>query len=86
MSISDFNIAMGFANPDGVQTNSYHTALLDIPSNFNANDAYSFLTQSRDHLYNPKTSKDLLVYEPALRYIHLFLAFSYSGRSDSSSV
>ncbi|KAH1082725.1 hypothetical protein J1N35_022486 [Gossypium stocksii] len=32
MSILDFNVAMGFANLDDVKTNSYHTALSDIPS------------------------------------------------------
>ncbi|KAH1038789.1 hypothetical protein J1N35_040532 [Gossypium stocksii] len=36
MSISDFNISMGFVDPDNIQTDSYHTALLDIPSNFDA--------------------------------------------------
>ena len=44
MSISDFNIAVGFVDLDDVQTNSYHTALLDIPSNFDANVAYSAFT------------------------------------------
>ncbi|KAK5803992.1 hypothetical protein PVK06_031641 [Gossypium arboreum] len=85
MSISDFNIAMGFIDPDNIQSDSYHTALLDIPSDFNAQDAYRVLTHS-NQLYNPKTTKDLLVHEPALRYIHRFLAFSFSVRNDSSSV
>ncbi|KAH1073556.1 hypothetical protein J1N35_025884 [Gossypium stocksii] len=63
---------MDFANPDGVQTNSYHTTLLDIPSNSDANDAYSSLNQSRDHLYNSKTSKDLSVHEPALSTLTMY--------------
>ncbi|KAH1084315.1 hypothetical protein J1N35_024076 [Gossypium stocksii] len=40
MSISDFNIAMGFVDPDNIQSDSYHTALLDVPSDFNAQNAY----------------------------------------------
>ncbi|KAK5839766.1 hypothetical protein PVK06_008603 [Gossypium arboreum] len=32
MSIFEFNIAMGFVDPDNIQTDSYHTTLLDIPS------------------------------------------------------
>lgn len=86
MLILDFNIAMGFVDPDDVQANSYHTILLDIPSNFDSNVDYSTLTQPRNHLYNPKTFKDLLVHESALRYIHRLLTFSYSCRNDSSSV
>lgn len=79
MSISDFNIATGFIDPNDVQIDSYHTILSDIPNDFNANVAYSTLTQFRNHHYNPKTSKDVLVHGPALRYIYWFLAFSYLG-------
>ncbi|KAK5826437.1 hypothetical protein PVK06_021356 [Gossypium arboreum] len=34
MSISDFNIVIAFTDPDDVQADSYHTALLDIPSEY----------------------------------------------------
>lgn len=56
MSISDFNVAMGFVDPDNIQSDSNHTALLDISSDFNAQDAYRVLTNS-NQLYNPKTTK-----------------------------
>ncbi|KAH1046948.1 hypothetical protein J1N35_037732, partial [Gossypium stocksii] len=69
LSISNFNAAMGFIDLDNIQFDSYHTALLDIPSDFNAQDAYHALNHS-NQLYNPKTTKDLLVHELALRYIH----------------
>ncbi|KAK5785010.1 hypothetical protein PVK06_039551 [Gossypium arboreum] len=78
MSIFDFNVAMGFVDPDNIQSDSFHTALLDILNDFNAQDDYRVLTNS-NQLYNPETTKYLLVHEPALRYIHRFLAFSFSG-------
>ncbi|KAH1030180.1 hypothetical protein J1N35_046192 [Gossypium stocksii] len=56
---------MGFAGPDNVQTDSYHTALLEKPSDSNADSAYSVLTNSTSRPYNTKTSKAFLVYELA---------------------
>ncbi|KAK5772351.1 hypothetical protein PVK06_048636 [Gossypium arboreum] len=74
---------MGFADPDNIQSGSYHIALLDIPSDSDADAAYSALTNSIFHTYNSKTSKALLVHESTLRYIHRFLVFSYSGCNET---
>lgn len=63
MSILNFNIAIGFVNPDDDQIDSYHTTLLEIPSDFDADSAYSVLTHSLYHTYNSKTSKALPMHE-----------------------
>ncbi|KAK5775800.1 hypothetical protein PVK06_043742 [Gossypium arboreum] len=54
---------MGFVDPDDVQLDLYHTALLEIPSDFDADSAYLVLTNSISQSYNSKTSKSLLVDE-----------------------
>ncbi|KAH1106372.1 hypothetical protein J1N35_010140 [Gossypium stocksii] len=54
MSISDFNVAMGFVDSDNIQSDSYHTALLDIPSNFNAQDAYCTRTARRNMVFRQR--------------------------------
>ncbi|KAL4284562.1 hypothetical protein GQ457_16G002080 [Hibiscus cannabinus] len=83
LSISEFNFFMGFVTD--VTDSSYLNAVLEIPQDFDADLAYESLTGLVGVSYDSRSTKGWKVYEPALRYIHRFLAYSFSGRNDTSS-
>jgi len=85
LSISEFNVALGFVKEDYLATDDYYDSFLDIPPNFDANEALALLTEMRQISYDPKRCKDIGIHSPALQYIHRFLAFNFLGRNDASA-
>ncbi|KAK8514697.1 hypothetical protein V6N12_057594 [Hibiscus sabdariffa] len=83
-SLADFNYSMGFVTD--VTEQSFLTALREIPVDFDADVAYAALTHLPNARFNAKQTKGWHIHDPALRYIHRFLAYNYSGRNDSSAV
>ncbi|KAK8519401.1 hypothetical protein V6N12_025440 [Hibiscus sabdariffa] len=83
-SLADFNYSMGFVTD--VTDQSFLTSLREIPVDFDADAAYATLTHLSNATYNAKSTKGWHIHDPALRYIHRFLAYSYFGRNDSSAV
>lgn len=55
-----------------------------IPKNFNLDDVWRELTHTP--LYKPSCSKSTHLRNPALRYLHRFMAHSIFGRGDSTGV
>ncbi|KAK9005314.1 hypothetical protein V6N11_042754 [Hibiscus sabdariffa] len=82
-SLADFNFSMGFVTD--VTDQFFLTALREIPANFDADSVYATLTNLPNAAYNAKNTKGWHIYDPALRYIHRFLAYNYSGRNDTSA-
>jgi len=70
LSISKFNVALGFVSEDYLATDDYYDSFLDIPPDFDANEALALLTEMRQISYDPKRCKDIGIHSPALRYIH----------------
>ncbi|KAK9030140.1 hypothetical protein V6N11_031571 [Hibiscus sabdariffa] len=64
---------------------SKSTSLREIPADFDVNTAYGRLTNLSNAAYNAKNTKGWHIHDPALRYIHRFLAYNYSGRNDTSA-
>ncbi|KAK8672557.1 hypothetical protein V6N13_110922 [Hibiscus sabdariffa] len=83
-SFADFNYSMGFVTD--VTDQSFLTSLREIPVDFDADAAYATLTHLPTATYNAKSTKGWHIHDLALRYIHWFLAYNYSGRNDSSTV
>ncbi|KAK8986213.1 hypothetical protein V6N11_082487 [Hibiscus sabdariffa] len=83
-SLADFNYSMGFVTD--VTDQAFLTSLREIPVDFDADVAYAALTHLPNARYNSKQTKGWHIHDPALRYIHRFLAYNYSGRNDSSAV
>ncbi|KAK8575129.1 hypothetical protein V6N12_062805 [Hibiscus sabdariffa] len=74
---------MGFVTD--ITDQSFLTSLHEIPTDFDANSAYAMLTNLPNATYNAKSTKGWHIHDPTLRYIHRFLAYSYSGRNDTSA-
>lgn len=70
-----------FSNSD-----MYYNSLLDIPSDFDVDATYLVLTNDPHHVYDFKRSKAIWLHDPKLEYIHHFLAFSFSGHIDASTI
>ncbi|KAK8671455.1 hypothetical protein V6N13_038051 [Hibiscus sabdariffa] len=83
LTTSDFNFLMGYVTD--VMDLNYLTALLEMSQDFDADLAYESLTGLAGASYNPRSTKGWKIQEPALRYIHRFLAYNFSGRNDTSS-
>ncbi|PIN01466.1 hypothetical protein CDL12_26022 [Handroanthus impetiginosus] len=58
----------------------------DFSADFEPISFYRSLAQNPSIRYNPSTSKDTYIIYPALKYVHRFLSFLFSGRKDSASV
>ena len=74
---------MGFISD--VADPNYLTSSLEIPHDFNNNHAYEGLVGIDAAEYDVKHTKGWRIHDPALRYIHRFLAYNYSGRNDTTS-
>ncbi|KAK9046298.1 hypothetical protein V6N11_052190 [Hibiscus sabdariffa] len=83
-SLADFNFSMGFVTD--VTDQSFLTSLREIPIDYNTDFSYATLTHLPNVIYNAKSTKGWHIHDPALRYIHRFLAYNYSGRNDTSAV
>ncbi|KAK8563908.1 hypothetical protein V6N12_036043 [Hibiscus sabdariffa] len=79
-SLANFNFSMGFVTD--VTDHSFLTALREIPADFDAHLAYQRFTTL---LNAARSTKGWHIHDPALRYIHWFLAYNYFGRNDTSA-
>jgi hypothetical protein len=86
LSINDFNAAMGFVNEEELGNDDYLAQLCDFDDHFDPLTVYRGMTNRSNISYDSGSSKDYYVHSPSLKYIHRFLAFSFSGRKDSPSV
>ena len=84
LSITEFNIAFGFITEEYAKSDEYLNSTCDFSENFEPVRLYRNLSTS-DH-YDPSKSKDSYLRDPVLKYIHRFLAFTFSGRKDSAGV
>lgn len=78
---------MGFITEEMAQSEDFSDYQLNPPRDFLRFTTFKKLTGGSDtKLYDPATSKDQLFVDPALIYIHRFLAYSFSGRPDTLAV
>ena len=83
LSITQFNLVLGFYTDEYVQTSEYLQSLCDFPADFDPQSV--FIEWSIGEPYDPSSSKDLGLKNPALKYIHRFLALTFSSRQHSSN-
>ncbi|XP_043809045.1 extensin-like [Manihot esculenta] len=74
-----FNKASERARLDRVSSTPYHPE-------FNPSTAYLELCDNPPDSYSPTKSKDLYLKNPSLKYIHRFLAYTFSGRKDAPNI
>ena len=58
----------------------------DFSDKFNPSNAYLELCDNPLDSYSPTRSKDLYLKNPSLKYIHRFLAYTFSGRKDAPNI
>lgn len=77
-SIAQFNDVLGFFDP------FYEDLFCDFCEDFNPTIVYDELYDNLPDTYDPNNSKDLFLQEVSMKYIHKFLAYSFSGWKDAS--
>nr|XP_012461549.1 unnamed protein product [Gossypium raimondii] len=84
LSISEFNVALGFVSDDYLATDDYYDSFLDIPSDFDTNEALALLTQMRKISYDP----DVMMHLPLSLGLNYFFygACIWVGRYENGSV
>ncbi|XP_027081029.1 uncharacterized protein [Coffea arabica] len=86
-SITDFNLALGFIDQAYVESREYTESAYDYVQPFFSHYRHIWEEMSMDrNNYDPRLSKGSYLKDPASRYIHRFLAYSFSGRRDSSGI
>ncbi|KAK4394161.1 Retrovirus-related Pol polyprotein from transposon.6, partial [Sesamum angolense] len=85
MTLTDFNIALGFTTTDLARTHEYQNSLCDYRDDFNAIKEWKDLAID-PLIYHPSKSKAHNLKNPVLKYVHRFLAFNFSGRRDTSGI
>ncbi|XP_071902173.1 uncharacterized protein [Coffea arabica] len=86
-SITDFNLAFGFIDPAYAESREYIESACDYIEPFFSRYRYIWEDMSVDCAeYDPRHSKSCYLKDPASRYIQRFLAYSFSGRRDSSGI
>ena len=87
LSINEFNILLGFIDPEAVSSPEYMNSACDYGQPFARDYIDIWREWSIDKFtYNPIKSKSSYLKDLILRYIHKFLAFNFSGRKNASSV
>ncbi|KAL2228807.1 UNVERIFIED_CONTAM: hypothetical protein Sindi_1860400 [Sesamum indicum] len=85
MTLTEFNIALGFTTTENARTHEYVNSLCDYRDDFNPFKEWRKL--STDPLaYHPSRSKIHYLKSPVLKLVHRFLAFNFSGRRDTSGI
>ncbi|KAF7812892.1 putative RNA-dependent RNA polymerase 1 [Senna tora] len=82
LSLLQFNKILGFCDEEDDES-SIGDFLCDYPDDFDQNKACRELTGCSTTIYNPRLTNDTALANNALKYIHRFLAYSFSGRKDS---
>ncbi|KAL2520787.1 Uncharacterized protein Fot_24710 [Forsythia ovata] len=75
---------MSYTVEEYASSDEYLHSACDYIENFEPVSLYKAL--STPNYYDPSKSKDSYLRDPALKYIHRFLAFTFSGRKDSAAV
>ncbi|KAL2232413.1 UNVERIFIED_CONTAM: hypothetical protein Sindi_1421300 [Sesamum indicum] len=85
MTLTEFNIALGFTTTENAHTHEYVNSLCDYRDDFNPINEWRKL--STDPLaYHPSRSKSHYLKSPMLKLVHRFLAFNFSNRRDTSGI
>ncbi|KAH6784616.1 hypothetical protein C2S52_009575 [Perilla frutescens var. hirtella] len=84
-SITQFNVAFGFVDEDTTLEDSYLNRACDFDRDFHHVALFSKWSTSQMP-YNPSSSKACYLHSITLRYIHKFMAFTFSGRKDGANV
>ena len=86
-SITQFNLAFEFITREYAETREYTESGCDYKESFYSHypDIWKEMFVESDR-YNPSRSRSSYLKEPSSRYIQRFLAYSYSGRKDSSGI
>ncbi|XP_071909384.1 uncharacterized protein [Coffea arabica] len=86
-SITQFNLAFGFITREYAETREYGESACDYIESFLSRYRAVWEDMSTDrHRYDPSRSRSSFLKDPSARYVHRFLAYSYSGRKDSSGI
>lgn len=80
ISITQFNTTLGFDDP------KYTYPYCDFCYYFDLVTIYDELWTNHPDPYDSSESKDLYLRDPCMKYIHRFLAYSFSGCKDAPSV
>lgn len=82
-SIDDFNESLGFVIEDEFNDPNFLDSFCDYLEEFNPLETYRLFTGDSEIAYDPGKSKANLIQSAPLRYIHRFLAYSFSSRKDN---
>ncbi|KAL0440152.1 UNVERIFIED_CONTAM: hypothetical protein Slati_2498200 [Sesamum latifolium] len=85
ISLTDFNIALGFTTPTLAQHHNYLTSVCNYRDEFKPNELWRHYSVDPE-CYYPSRSKAMYLKEPVLKFAHRFLAFNFSGRRDNSGI
>ncbi|KAL0439143.1 UNVERIFIED_CONTAM: hypothetical protein Slati_2397300 [Sesamum latifolium] len=88
LSVTDFNLALGFIDSTLAQSEDYLTSACDFSDNFVPQRFYLDITTNvprNNRVYDSSKTKDSYIEDPALKYLHRFLAYTFLGRKDSSA-
>ena len=77
LSLQEFGTAMGCECLDSTW---------DFSAEFNPSTAYLELCDNPPDSYSPTRSKDLYLKNSSLKYLHKFLAYTFSGRKDAPNI
>lgn len=77
MSMHEFSVALRCECLDSIW---------DFPTEFNANTAYIDLCDNPPDTYSPTKSQDLYLSNPCFKYLHRFLAHTFSRRKDVPNI
>lgn len=86
-SITQFNLAFGFITREYAVTREYAESACDYVEPFLSpyHDVWWDIFVDRQR-YDPSRSRSSFLEDPSVRYVQRLLAYSYSGRKDSSSI
>ncbi|KAL0373000.1 UNVERIFIED_CONTAM: Retrovirus-related Pol polyprotein from transposon.6 [Sesamum calycinum] len=85
MTLTEFNIVLGFTTVDLARTHEYQNSLCNCRDDFNAIKEWKDIAID-PLVYDPSRSKTHNLKIPVLKYAHHFLAFNFSGRKDTSGI
>ena len=85
-SITEFNLALGFIDIPYSQSEEYMASSCEYTEPFFSHNTCYWKELSIDRQNDPIQSKASFLKNPAYRYLHRFMAYSFSGRKDSSGI
>ena len=86
-SVTQFNLAFGFITREYAETREYGESACDFVEPFLTAYREVWEDMSVDmQRYDPSRSRSSFLEDPSARYVQRLLAYSYSGRKDSSGI